>query len=43
MGSREGNTQELVGEIQQIQAKMDVLIPLHPSTSKDIQNLIIKL
>jgi hypothetical protein len=34
--------QELVGEIKQIQAKMDVLVPLYPYTSKDITNLTIR-
>jgi hypothetical protein len=31
--------QELVGEIQQIQAEMDVLAQLHQNISKDIQKL----
>ncbi len=29
--------QELVGEIKQIQAKMDVLAQLYPNISKDIK------
>jgi hypothetical protein len=33
--------QKLVGEIQLIQAKMDVLAQLYPDTSKDIQRLTI--
>jgi hypothetical protein len=34
--------QKLVGEIQQIQAKIENPIPLHPNTSKDIQILTMK-
>ncbi len=35
--------QELVGQIQQIQAKMDVLAQLYPNTSKNIQKLVIDI
>ncbi len=35
--------QESVGEIQQIQVEMVVLVPLHPNISKDIHNLTVRL
>lgn len=35
--------QELVGKIQQIQEKMDILIELYPYISKDIQKIPINI
>jgi hypothetical protein len=43
MGLGEGNTSRLVGEIQRIQAEIDVLAQLYLDVSKDIKKLSIDI